>query len=77
MEAPAGNLPGDVTDWVAIHGAYVEPDHAKDAYRAVVRVAEQSELQELWEQSGDSSDWQAAVVDLQKRLAGAHRTDDL
>lgn len=77
MEAPASNLPAEVTDWTAIHGANVEPDHAKGAYRAVMRVVEQSELQELWEETGDPSGWQGAVVDLQKRLAGAHRTDDL
>lgn len=77
MDAPAGVLPDEVMDWVAGHGDAVVPDHAKGAYRAVMRVAAQSELLELWEETGDASDWQSAVVDLQKRLAGPHRTDDL
>ncbi len=70
MGAPAGDLPEEVTTWVATHRRNVVPEHAQNASRAVERVVADSELVELWEESDEMSEWQASVADLQRRLAG-------
>ena len=77
IDAPGADLPDEVKDWVKDHGEEVAPRHAKEARKAVDRVAEKSELLDLWTESDDATSWQAAIVDLQKRLAGAHSTIDL
>lgn len=67
--APAGWLPEPVTAWVAAHGPAVAPLR-DDARRTVERVAERSELQELWAGAGDP-EWDRAIADLLGRLARA------
>jgi hypothetical protein len=77
VDAPAQDLPGAVTQWLETHRDDVSHEHASDASESVKRVAGNSELLDLWTQTGDPSDWRSAVADLQNRLAGAHRSDDL
>jgi hypothetical protein len=71
LGSPRPDLPETVTTWVAAHGAKVTPDLARDAYQAAVSVALSSELAALWDESGEPQEWRDAVVDVQKRLAGA------
>lgn len=44
IDAPAADLPNEVSDWVSKRRGKVTPDHNKNAYEAVVRVAERSEF---------------------------------
>lgn len=58
-----------VDAWVAAHPQPPSAALLDKARRTVARVlGEQSELRELWEESGDGGDWRAAVEDLQARL---------
>ena len=70
LGAPAGDLPEEVTTWVATHRRNAMPEHAQDALRAVERVMADSELLELWDESDEASEWQANVADLRRRLTG-------
>jgi hypothetical protein len=68
--APAGDLPEDARSWAA---AQPKPDatlYAK-AVEAMAAVREKSELRELWEDSEHFAAWNAAMDDLDKRLAAA------
>jgi hypothetical protein len=67
--APADWLPGEVKDWVAAHGPAVAGLRA-EAHAAVRRVAEHSELQQLWAQAG-GAEWDSGIADLLGRLAPA------
>lgn len=61
-------LPDNVYCWVQAnpHGPHV--DEIELAVKAVSRVREESELRDLWEAAGDSSQWLAEVDDLLSRL---------
>jgi len=67
--APADWLPDEVKTWVAAHGAAVA-GLRPEAHAAVQRVAQRSELQELWAEAGDD-EWDRAVADLLGRLTVA------
>lgn len=66
---PSADLPEDVPPYVeriaaAPTGALVEL-----ALKALERIkAEESELQELWEETGDASEWEAVLDSLEQRL---------
>jgi hypothetical protein len=68
LGSPVGNLPADVTDWVATHAADFDGGIEADAIRAIDRVTSDSELRELWEESDTAEEWKAAVTDLRSRL---------
>jgi hypothetical protein len=64
---PHPGLPEDVTRWVAQQAGSYE-GLAHDALRAVGRIAESSELRELWEEADGFPSWQESIVDLIGRL---------
>ncbi len=64
---PHPELPEEVSRWVAQQsGSY--DNLAREAVRAVGRIAESSELRELWEEADDFPRWQESIVDLIARL---------
>lgn len=65
---PPLDFPGEVEAWAKLNAR--EPDRAllELARAAVDRVRADSELKELWEESG-ADEWRAAVDDLLARLA--------
>ena len=67
--SPAKWLPNEVTAWVAAHGAAVA-GLRDEARAAVQRIAETSELQQLWAEAG-AAEWDAGIGDLLGRLAPA------
>lgn len=64
---PNPALPDEVAGWVA-----KKPSLATDltvlAKAAVERIARDSELKELWDESDSADTWRAAMSDLRKRL---------
>jgi uncharacterized protein DUF4259 len=65
--APSDWLPDEVKEWVAANGPAVA-GLRPEARAAVERVAERSELQQLWAEAGDP-EWDRAAADLLGRLA--------
>ena len=67
---PSADLPKEATAWLA--GKAVPPASllatAQKAVRAI-RTGENSELKELWQESGEMSAWLKAVENLENRLA--------
>lgn len=60
-----------VDNWVAAHPLAPPPQLLKLADRVIDRVlGEQSELRELWDESGESQAWRDAVEDLRSRVTG-------
>ena len=68
---PMTGLPETVSTWVTQHGSDVAADVAHAACDGVVRVATDSELRALWDESGEAEEWRDAVVNVQLRLASA------
>jgi Domain of unknown function (DUF4259) len=64
---PAAELPGEAADWVQAHGPSVPYDLTEVAVDAVARIRTDSELRDLWEESG-ADEWYAALDDLLARL---------
>jgi hypothetical protein len=64
----AAQLPEEVSAWVAEHPQVVPDVLLADARRAVEKVAEDSELKDLWEESDEFAAWRRAVDDLRARL---------
>lgn len=66
----ASDLPYEVTGWVmANQPIQVKPLYVQMALTAVARVREQSELKNIWADSGEYAAWDTAVADLQSRLS--------
>ena len=64
---PAAELPGEAADWVQAHGPSVPYELTEVAADAVARIRTDSELRDLWEESG-AEVWYAALDDLLARL---------
>jgi hypothetical protein len=65
---PGEGLPEDVTEWVSLHPFEVPDDLLAAARDAVTKVRNDSELQELWEESTWLESWHESVDDLLRRL---------
>lgn len=65
---PGEGLPEDVTEWVSLHPFEVPDDLLAAARDAVTKVRNDSELQELWEESTWLQSWHESVDDLLRRL---------
>jgi hypothetical protein len=61
-------LPDNVYGWVEANPHEPHADEIDLAAQAVSRVREESELRDLWEATGDCSQWLAEVNDLLSRL---------
>ena len=66
---PPEKLPDEVAAWVAGRNA-PKARVVKDALRVVARVLEDSELKEIWAESGDFPLWRREVESLLHRLGG-------
>ena len=64
---PVDGLPEEAAAWVAQHRD-VPPGVIALAQQAVTRIADQSELRELWEETEHFADWQGALADLAARI---------
>jgi hypothetical protein len=64
--APLRGLPSEVSAW--IQRAPADDSLVPAARRAIDRIATDSELRDLWEDSGEASGWNAYVADLLRRL---------
>ncbi|MBX3031271.1 MAG: DUF4259 domain-containing protein [Chloroflexi bacterium] len=69
--APAASLPPEALAWVSAHHDGVTAGMVRHAYQVVVRVAGDSELRELWDESAHRDEWRTVVIDLQRRLTAA------
>ena len=65
---PAPDLPDSVAAVVAVLPHPPDPDLVSRARAAVERIAADSELRELWEETEDFAAWQSKVADLIQRL---------
>ena len=62
----------EVSRWLALARPTVDGELAADAREALTRIlAPNSELRELWQESGDFPEWQAAVTELRQQLQSA------
>ena len=61
-------VPEDVKGCLA--ASHIKPDEhlVETALRALARVRSNSELKELWDESGDAAEWNEALGDLESRL---------
>jgi hypothetical protein len=67
---PNAALPEEVAAWVAMEPA-VARDLVALATAAVDRILTNSELKELWDESGTPDEWRTAMSDLRERLVRA------
>ena len=66
---PSTKLPDDLKTWLATdHGLNTTALRAI-ALAAIERITENSELQELWDESDSNAEWPAEMSDLARRLA--------
>ena len=66
---PPNNPPEELAEWLAENSPIqVKPAYVEMARKAVARVLTQSELRDLWLESGEYGAWETAVTDLQSRL---------
>jgi hypothetical protein len=65
---PADDLPAEATAWLERCPGVVRTDHGTLALQALDRVAADSELRRLWDESPDAVSWHARVGDLRGRL---------
>lgn len=66
---PSANLPDDLKAWLQSDHGLDAAHLTRTAAAAVERIAGDSELQELWEESDSSEQWASDVTDLMCRLA--------
>jgi|SRR6185503_18195521 len=64
-------LPDEIVDWLDDSASSVTVPDAVLARKAVARVRENSELQELWGENGSENDWDREMASLLARLAAA------
>ncbi|XXT17977.1 DUF4259 domain-containing protein [Sorangium sp. So ce429] len=62
-------LNDDAAAWLQDHRDEIRGVGAARARRAVERVAQGSELRELWDENGADTEWHAGVRELLKRLS--------
>jgi len=70
--SPARDLPSEVVEWVSTAPA-PDPSLRASAKAALQRVVADSELAELWAESGDDS-WSEQQADLLERVSGTRST---
>jgi hypothetical protein len=63
------DLPEKLKKWASQHSAEFTPELSALALQAVGKIKSDSELKELWEESGPAPEWFAVLENLEKRLA--------
>lgn len=66
---PAANMPDDLKTWLQSDHRLNAAELLPVASAAIRRVAQNSELRELWEESDSYDKWAAEVSDLTRRLS--------
>jgi hypothetical protein len=66
---PAANLPDDLKTWLLSDHGLNATELRRVALEAIKRIAESSELRELWEESDSYEKWTSDVGDLIHRLS--------
>jgi hypothetical protein len=64
----SSDLPEEIRSWAATRLGTVDAGMLSTANRAIAAVMTGSELQELWEESGNYAEWRARMTDLSRRL---------
>lgn len=67
---PSPDMPQAAQTWATKHRRLARPDLVRMSLEAVDNVLRDSELAELWEDSGQGVSWQAAIDQLVGRLRG-------
>lgn len=65
---PSDELPDDVFDFVERVGLNAGKSLIKRALKALKQVKKNSELRDLWEESGDLDSWLDVISDIEARL---------
>jgi len=68
---PAADLPSEVVGWVVQHGPGLPEGLTQHASDAIERIERDSELRDLWYESGAPHEWLTAIADLRRRLSAA------
>lgn len=68
LGAASPALPDEVRLWVDEHALEVDHNLLGLARAAVIRIRQDSELKELWEESGQYERWESVLNDLMRRL---------
>ena len=68
---PSESLPPEVITWVNDNPVEVDDDLLGLALMAIHRIETESELKDLWEESGELDEWAATLNDLKERLGSA------
>ena len=66
---PAVKLPDDLKTWLQSDHGLEAGTLTAAASAAIKRIVRESELQELWADSGDNTQWLADMADLERRLS--------
>jgi Domain of unknown function (DUF4259) len=66
---PASDLPENVTSWVKSNAKLDAKELRAPAVAAIDKILADSELKELWGESGEAENWEATVRDLRGRLS--------
>lgn len=66
---PAEGLPEEAAAYAVRIGAPPPQELVSLALRALARIEAESELQELWDESGNGEEWRTALAELRSRLA--------
>jgi hypothetical protein len=66
--APNTDLPDEAKKCVSSLNMSADPATIALALKAITRVKSDSELKELWDESGDPDEWYSAVDNLEQRL---------
>lgn len=66
---PSQQLPEDAKKWLTKHTLNLNGDLCSSALMAVTRIAEESELKDLWAESGAPEEWTYSIKSLKDRLS--------
>ena len=67
---PGPSVPEQALSWSRNHSLKSDNSTIAKAIKAVSRIAEKSELKDLWDESSAAGDWVKAIADLKLRLQG-------
>lgn len=68
LRHPSPTLPEDIAAWVAEHSFDDARSFVPTAQQAIDRIERDSEMQELWDESDDATQWRKSMAELKSRL---------